>query len=210
MKPRVFIHACKAREKYVIDYLVPELTKQGFDPIDIYFDHGSGNLEAYIASYKALPDKGNVWHLEDDVIPDRRFYNWACALSAFPGIVCGFGSSQYYGLRDFGYCLDASEMFLSFPCIRIPCETVKGFLRWFDANRQNYKRLVKTGKNIDRFFRDYAMMTGLTAFNFKPCMVEHIDSLIGGSLVNPDRGEARALIFEDDDAINRLKDWVIS
>lgn len=192
------IHACKQREVYVRAILIPELKKQGFKCIRVHMDDGKGNLQAYIDSYRELPDTGDVWHLEDDVFPDSRFYDWSLGLAQFPGvIIAGFGAGQYYGLRDFGYCVAPSELFLSFPCIRIPSEVIKDFLRWYDDKGCRDPK-AKTGKEIDSLFRDFLIIHGITGFNFRPCIVEHVDDLIGGSIVNPDRIPLKAAIFEGD------------
>jgi len=213
--PKVLIHAYKDRMHYVNDYLIPRLVDQGFRRADIgvYTDYGSGNLAAYLASYKGLQDDGDLWHLEDDTLPDRRFYSWARGLEYFPdSIICGFGSGQYYGLRDFGYVVDPSEIWYSFPCIRIPNRVIKSFLQWFysyDVQKQ-YAKKLKRGKDIDFFFRAYYVQeTPCPAFNFRPCMVEHVADLIGGSVCNEERGVTmQALLFEDPDAVSNLEKWV--
>ena len=194
----ILIHACKQREKYVNECLVPELKRQGFKSIKVHMDNNTGNLAAYLASYRDLPDHGDIWHLEDDVFPDGRFCEWAWGLSYFPGIIAGFGAGQYYGLRDFGYCVEPQELFMSFPCVRIPCETIKGFIRWYDDTNREKTQRAKTGKGIDEFFREYLISRGIVGFNFKPCMVEHVDDLIGGSIANKERINLKAAIFDGD------------
>ena len=205
----ILIHACEQREEYVRGFLIPELIRQGWDKdkIVLWVDHGRGNLQAYLGSYAALPDTGDWWHLEDDVLPDGRFFKYAQGLSHFPGIVCGFGAGLYYGLRDFGYVQDPSEIFYSFPCIRIPCEVVKSFLRWLEQVKDRFKKTISSGAGIDYLFREYIKTQDVPIFNFKPCLVEHIDDLLGGSLVNPERGQAKAVIFEDPGALARLQGW---
>lgn len=195
------IHACKQRERYVTECLVPELINQGFKGRDIYIhmDDGKGNLQAYLDAYNELPPSGDVWHLEDDVFPDPRFYQWAFGLSFFPKtIIAGFGAGQNYGLRDFGYCVEPGELFLSFPCVRIPCETIKAFLQWFDLNgkRSDVRDATKCGNGIDGAFKLFLVDKGIVGFNFRPCMVEHIDDMIGGSIANPNRIGLKAAIFE--------------
>lgn len=195
----IMIHACEKREKYVRECLIPELITQGFKEsgILVHVDQGKGNLAAYLESYRELPPAGDVWHLEDDVWPDPRFYQWSFGLSFFPRtIIAGFGAGQNYGLRDFGYCVDPDDLFLSFPCIRIPCETIKDFLRWYDTKRMSKSNLARSGKEIDGFFKLYLRDKGILGYNFKPCMVEHIDDLIGGSVANPNRICLKAAIFE--------------
>jgi len=193
------IHACKQREKYVTECLVPELVNQGFKGRDIliHMDDGKGNLAAYLEAYRELPPSGDVWHLEDDVFPDPRFYQWAFGLSFFPRtIIAGFGAGQNYGLRDFGYTVEPRELFLSFPCIRIPCETIKDFLQWYSIKHQEKSKTAHSGKGIDEFFHLYLIDKGITGFNFRPCMVEHVDDMIGGSIANPNRIGLKAAIFE--------------
>jgi hypothetical protein len=207
----IMIHACEKRQDYVNGFLVPYLVRIGFDKDEIlvYVDHGKGNLQAYLDSYRLLPDSGDWWHLEDDVVPDRRFHEWAEGLSHFPGIVCGFGAGQYYGLRDFGYTMEGAEGFLSFPCIRIPCETVKAFLAWLKPQDPRYKRAEKMGKEIDALFKYFLTETDQRPFNFYPCIVEHIDYLLGGSTINENReDDLRAAVFEDLAAVEEVRRWV--
>lgn len=206
----IIIHATEQREHYVRGYLIPELVRQGWDKdgILVWVDHGQGNIKAYLGSYSALPDSGNWWHLEDDVVPDRRFFKFAQGLEAFPGIVCGFGAAQYYSLRDFGYALDPSEIFYSFPCIRIPCEVIKTFMCWLEQVKGRFKRTIGSGAGIDYLFRQYIMTQDIPVFNFKPCLVEHIDDMLGGSICNKNRGQLKAAVFDDPGAVAAAQGWI--
>ncbi len=72
------IHAAPDRMAYVTEFLRPRLEAQGFKDVIVWEDYNRvGCREAYLASFSTLPDSGHTWHLQDDVLPDQRFYEWA-------------------------------------------------------------------------------------------------------------------------------------
>jgi hypothetical protein len=83
-------------------------------------------------------------------------------------------------------------MWYSFPCIRIPNEVSRGFINWYYSERtqREYFTTIWQNKGIDYLFRQYVLIyyTDLI-LNLKPNIVNHIDHLVGGSLINADRIE---------------------
>lgn len=186
----ILIHASLKRMWYLTNFLLP---KMPIRKLKIYYDRGYGNIEAYLRSYNTLPNSGDTWHLEDDVLPDRRFFKWAEEYEDFGGIVCGFYTTE-------------EENMYSFPCIRIPNYYIKDFLEWVKVtDDQCVKDRMKLGKGIDFIFNRYWLTHKIPMIKHDPCMVEHIDDLIGGSLLNIREKPLKALRFEDDEAIENLK-----
>lgn len=207
----ILIHAAPERMKYVKEFLAPRLKDQGAD-VAIWEDkERKGNLAAYLESYRSLPSTGDTWHLEDDVLPDRRFVKLVSGeWSKFPGIICGFGDRRKYKEKHFGNANCGPGMFNSFPCIRIPNKTIKEFLVWFEEVREtpHIDNIVKTGKEIDYLFRIYLDSHRMNAYNFRPCLVEHIDEYLCGSICHPARNSlAKAVLFEDIESLQELEEW---
>ena len=214
-KPVIMIHAAPSRMKYVTEFLKPRLEAQGFQEIIVWNDsEGLGCREAYLESFRSLPETGHTWHLQDDVLPDKRFYEWATSEWAqYPGIINGFGCGNYTPRSRFGIAHNMEDMFYSFPCLRIPNEIAKDFLKWFEVAREkeiNILEKLPSGKFIDYFFKLYIgnNSKGIALYNFFPNIVEHVDEYITGSLVNKQREKlAKAIQFEDDEALKDLEAW---
>lgn len=214
-QPSIMIHTAPSRMHYVSEFLEPRLRDQGFQKITIWNDaKGIGCRESYIESWSTLSDTGHTWHLQDDVLPDHRFYEWATSEWAeYPGIICGFGNRELYNMNRFGHAHNSEDMFYSFPCLRIPNAVCKDFLEWYkDASKTDVNILEKlpSGKYIDYFFKLYIgdNEKEIAIYNFFPNIVEHVDEYISGSLVNKQRTKpAKALQFEDVKALADLKVW---
>lgn len=217
---KVMIHTCKKREYYVSNFLVPALIKSGFEKDEVYIyldDKGLGCLKSYLKSFEELPaNNDNIWHLQDDVLPRRDFFKHSEKLSVFDdAIICGFGNKEFYTKNDFGYANNASEMFYSFPCIRIPNYICNNFVKWFDmvAKKEvKYQKYIVNNKFVDYLFKEFVdyhfLGVNMTIFNYRPCLVEHVDEFVEGSTVNKNRPKpAKALIFNDKVALEELCKW---
>lgn len=213
-EPNILIHTCNQRIEYVKGFLGPRLRKQGFKNIQVYWDKDNkGCLQSYIESYQQLPKNGDTWHLQDDVLPDQRFYTWACDLESYDGIICGFGNKWFYNKEMFGEAHNQHEMFYSFPCTRIPNKLCHEWLKWFEEVKDEHPEITKRlaeNKYVDYFFKLFigSNPREIPILNFEPCIVEHVDEYLGHSMVNPARVmPAKALRFEDDEALEDLKKW---
>lgn len=189
----ILIHASNTRMHYIYGFLIPRLLST---KLRVYIDREeAGNIEAYIRSYKKLPEDGDTWHLEDDVLPDKRFLQWAEELKDFKGIVCGFGTSP--------------ASFYSFPCIRIPNAYIKDFLEWLTHNNDEcIKARMEIGKGIDFIFHKYWLSHQIPIKYHNPCIVEHVDYLLGGSLINMRDKPLKAYRFDDTESMADLKRWL--
>ena len=216
MEPRTryLIHACKKREWYVNDYLIPDMTDQGIprENIDVYMDtNNDGCLMSFIKSIKEFCNgDGGRWHLQDDVVISSDFKEKTERYDK--GIVCGFVRFEWQSLQVTAGHVPAIYMWNSFPCIRMPDELARGCVDWIlnDAMyRDVYKPWVESNKHDDQFWYDYIYENHMNMYvdNLKPNIVEHIDVLIGGSAINRWRDYwARADLWEDNEALEKMKD----
>ena len=216
---KYMIHTYPKREWYVLKYLVPSMLKQGIDREDIIIisdRDGLGNLESWLSSLKQVTE--DTWHLQDDIIIASDFKDRTEVLSYLKTIVCGFvhydfntGSTLCTGFTI------PKFMFMSFPCIFIPKALSDEFLQWFYLPRTQIdcKEEIDSKKNDDFLFYKFILDRHLhmKIYNCKPCLVDHIDYLIGGSLVNErayEGQQVRAYYWNDEklvkDLEKRLKD----
>lgn len=196
------------------EFLIPSMTKQGIaeNDISVHLDDSYlGCLFAAMENFTECGRKGiSAWHLQDDVAISRDFAEKT--VKHDDGIVFGFWH-LYNGDWDLkSGKTPVEEMGYSFPCIRIPAEIAGEFAEWFysDARiREKYQRWVEAKKYVDSFFRDFMMECHPEQYiyNLKPSIVEHVDWLIGGSMVNKWRSEiCRAAYWEDESLIDELKE----
>ena len=221
---KYIIHSCNDRQWYVDQYLVPSMIKQGIakDNILVFQDkEGIGPLKhflQYMEQVQNLPD--GAWHLQDDVVICKDFKERTEALDK--DIVCGFCFSYDTdeALADnrelvIGETKPEFEWY-SLQCIRVPSEIVKGFLHWYYAVAVNdgeiVRRFIKENRHDDTLLRMYIRgdHPDHRVINLKPNLVDHIDYLLGGSVVNSQRGtrNVRSLFFEDIDLVQELEEKI--
>lgn len=211
---KYMIHTYPKREWYVLKYIVPSLLKQGIDKKDIviYSDRqGLGNLKSFLISLKHVTE--DTWHLQDDIIIAKDFKDRTEVLSYLNTIVSGFvhyefntGSTLCTGFTN------PKFMFMSFPCIFIPKKYSDEFIKWIgkDETIQKHKHEIETGKNDDLLFYKFfnECYPKIKVYNCKPCLVDHVDYLIGGSLINNRHYEGepiRAFYWKDEDLVKDLE-----
>lgn len=195
------IHTCPERLWYVRDYLIPSMQSQGISNIEIWNDiERKGNLQSFVDSMKECGKRaGGTWHLQDDVVISSDFAK--VTKMNCHGIVCGFCHEKFGpNIALFGN-VPVQFMWNSFPCIRIPNATAKAFYEWFTQDAMNDKtnrgRILQR-KFDDSFFQIFVIehYEGLVT-NLKPNIVDHVDFLIGGSVINKARNaQSRAAYFD--------------
>ena len=210
---KYMIHTYKDRLWYVNEYLVPSLLKQGIsiDNIIVYADmNKDGNLVSFLKSIDVLSDDDvDVWHLQDDVLVCSDFRVRA-EQEYKTELVCGF-ASVYDNFSKTGIQYELKDIWFSFPCIRIRTGLLKHFKIWFDSyvgSDARFNTWVETNKHDDLLFRYFLenYHTEIRATNLVPNLVEHIDWLIGGSLVNQIRSDdARSRYWNEKNLVEELE-----
>ena len=199
MEITYMIHICPEREWYVDNYLIPSMEKQGIARENIikFVDNGRrGNLTAFLDSLeyiKSYPINSGIWHLQDDVIISSTFKEVTERNNI--GIVQGF-CSQYD---------DDEKYWFSFQCFRVPNYTARDFMLWTISNKKRFKDIFEANKYDDSLFREYLREKGIDATRLYPNIVDHVDWLIGGSIINKDRKEIiRAKYWQEDYLVSEL------
>lgn len=216
--PQVMIHACNAREWYVYDYLVPSLIEQGLPQSNIVVWHDYkkiGNLHSCLKSYQWCRwnfelDEG-TWHLQDDVLISRDFVKRI--IENDRGIVNGFCCQHFNvdSVDKFGQ-VSVKDGWNSYQCIRIPNYMAGQFHDWVYSaeclKQKKYHDWYVTGKMDDSFWREWLLQKNpdKTVINLAPALVQHIDMLIGGSVINDGRAivVCRGCYWQDQESLRKL------
>jgi len=174
-------------------------------------DKGKGNLLQCMESFKDCGEReGGIWHLQDDVIISGDFHKRTKELNN--GVVCGFCCQKFESEATRSGDVYPEHMWYSFPCIRIPNRLAKECSEWFfdDASKRRVWAFEVNSKKYDDFFwREFMIERYPTVkvVNLRPSLVDHIDYLIGGSIINTLRkGQGRACYFEDEHLIKKLEE----
>ena len=217
---KYMIHTYPTRLWYVKEYLVPSMIKQGIKENDIiiYNDENKlGNLYAFLDSMKWIKNNLNetdgTWHLQDDVIICHDFKKRSEENAVNDGIACGFVSGKYNKInKEYIGQTPLIRAWCSFPCIYIPNKYATEFLDWIKIaktkdNEYEYKRRYNSNRHDDFFFIHFLREEhpDTFAYHVKPCLVDHIDYLIGGSINAPRPEPVRAYYWEDEYLVEELK-----
>lgn len=210
---KILIHACPKRMWYVEGFLVPMLREQGAEIVEVWNDtEALGNLEACMQSFRERKSHGGTWHIQDDVLPCRDFVRRCRELDQ--GVVYGFCNEQFTDDPTHTGLVYAPDVWHSFQCVRIPDAYARECAEWFysfewrKSPMPELQIMVGMKKGDDTFFREFLQMCHGTErfYNVKPNLVEHVDWIIGGSILAPYREFfARAYYWEDEDLVSELK-----
>lgn len=207
------IHACPQRLWYVENFLIPSMLKQGIkkENIEVYTDlENRGNLEAFVHSLsmiKQTDENSGRWHLQDDVVISKQFRRWTEEYD--DGLVCGFCNcySEKFPLG----IVKPKDMWFSFQCMRITDSIAKEFAAWFYKEQEQNREYAGWAK---QFYDDYVFHVYMeqhyplaNVLNLTPNVVDHVDYLINGSIINKQRGDlnVRSIYWYDNDSINELE-----
>ncbi len=206
---KYMIHTCPARLWYVKEHLLPSLLQQGImqDDIEIYNDSNhDGNLMSTLKSFRLLPDNGQTWHLQDDVIISNKFASITEYFSPVYNIVSGFCS--IYDDDTIGG-VKPHDMWYSFQCIRIDNRLAHEFISWVKHEDEINRHFVQISNNMfdDSLFKDFMKNRHPDAncFNICPNLVEHIDDLIGGSTLVNRKEKMKSKFWNDPELVLELK-----
>jgi hypothetical protein len=203
---------------YVEEFLIPSMTAQGIleEEILVWNDgHGWGNLKAFVESMRfvseCFPIDESIWHLQDDVLIASNFYEVTKRINVLAYGFC----NERFDFENYGHCGEttASDSWHSFQCVCIPNHYAREFYEWFVYLTENTFRLMpwtKAGKMDDTNFR---LFTGEKhpndpCLNVRPNLVEHVDTLIGGSMLvdNATRNYLpTAMYFDEPELVEDLK-----
>lgn len=193
---KYLIHTCKDRYWYVRYYLVPSLKRQGIakDDIVIYNDtQHDGQLKSLIKSYDAIGEE-DAWHLQDDIIISSKFKEKTEKYD--DGIVCGFCNKFSIGRPG---RVNIFDMWYSMSCIRIPGTIFKEFVTWLNepSTRNTFRCYFEENKHDDVLFEAFLKNNypRLLPYNLAPNLVNHIDHLLGGSIINKTRDKPLEFIM---------------
>ena len=208
---RYMIHSAPERQWYVDEFLVPSMLEQGIREKDIFIrcdTERKGNLVSCMESFLWCGQNtdGGTWHLQDDILISHSFAERTKQYDN--GVVCGMVVKKWGPDWLKTGEQKAADHWYSFQCIRVPDSLAGECAVWFfsDASKRTqakYRNRVLRKKHDDDFFRFFLeeKHPEMTVLNLKPNLVDHIDYLIGGTLVNKDRIEKvnRAAYWEDED-----------
>lgn len=216
MNPEIVIHAVPERMWYVEGFLIPWLESQGADRIRVWCDEvHAGNLAACMDAFAAMEGDGGAWHIQDDVLPRRDFMRTCREFDS--GVVYGFCCEYFTDDPDLAGTMYAEDAWHSFQCVRIPHAWARDCAAWFYSG--DWRKLADPqldvlwpdNKGDDAFFRAWLLAEhgDCTVVNLKPNLVEHVDWLIGGSVLSQWRDYfARASWFDEPETLQFLRDWL--
>lgn len=210
---KVLIHACPQRMWYVEAFLAPELERQGADEVEIWNDtEGKGNLRACMEAFASRTGDGGTWHIQDDVLLCRDFVE-RCRKHD-EGVVYGFCCEQFTDDPAKVGRVPVKDAWHSFQCVRIPDAYARECAAWLEGPGRTsgmYPIWIKSGKMDDDVFRTFLTDRhgSETVENLGPNLVEHVDWIVGGSVLSPWRGYlARAHFWDDEDLVRELQEAV--
>lgn len=207
---KVLIHACPQRMWYVEAFLAPELERQGADEMEIWNDtEGKGNLRACMEAFASRTGDGGTWHIQDDVLLCRDFVKRCWEHDE--GVVYGFCCEQFTDDPAKVGRVPVKDAWHSFQCVRIPDAYARECAAWLEGPGRTsgmYPIWIKSGKMDDDVFRTFLTDRhgSETVENLRPNLVEHVDWIVGGSVLSPWRGYlARAHFWDDEELVRELK-----
>lgn len=200
------------------DFLIPSMIEQGIDKDQIFVWDDTehlGNLESFMQCMKWVGETqcflDGIWHLQDDVVISSDFAK--VTKEHDTGIVNGFCNEKFDGgnVNLLGRVPVAFGWF-SFQCLRIPNYLANECADWYynECIPQNLlEDLRKDGKNDDSVWKHFITTKHPeeSCHNLIVNIVDHVDYLIGGSIVNKQRGEQRrGYRFEDGKVVEQLEE----
>lgn len=209
------IHASPQRMWYVEGFLVPSMLSQGIREEDILVRcdrEKLGNLRACARRLReAGTMPGGTWHIQDDVLLCRDFAERTRAEDH--GIVWGFACKNFGDSETYAGEHPVVFAWHSFQCLRIPNELAAEWTVWLEREAPNtplYAEKIQTGKCDDELLRFFLRdkHAGMRVRNLAPNLVEHVDFLIGGTVLNPLRRIKinRSMLWEDEALVAELEE----
>lgn len=214
------IHTCPKRLWYVEEFLVPSLKEQGILEGDIFIYNDAnrdGNLVSCMKSFLyysgAFPNERDIWNLQDDILLCRDFYKRCSTLSSAGwDIVMGYCSEGYPDRDCITFPTISNHLWWSAPCMKLTAE-IMGLIsdRFWKVLPTNKKYLLyhTIQKCDDVMINDWIgenLKNNIKIMQVSPNLVDHVDYIIGGSLVNAQRPSiAKSKDFVDSDLVDILR-----
>lgn len=215
-RARYMIHTYPGRKWYVDGYLIPSMLEQGIlkKQITVWNDEeGLGNLGACMKSFLSLDGDDGTWHLQDDVVISETFAERTEKYN--DGIVCGFANVSFDGkvVGNAG-AVPIDYGWFSFQCNRFPDKYVHQCAEWYYNEvipKNLYPEFTKDGKCDDSIWQRFAYkhLQHMLVLNLAPNLVDHVDYLLGGSVINKQRlGARRSYYWNESETIVKLEKWL--
>lgn len=201
---KVLIHACPKRMWYVEQFLIPSLLEQGAE-VEVWNDILiKGNLKACIESFAARKGNGFTWHIQDDVLICRDFVKRCEEIRT--GVAYGFANQDFTDDVENVGKVNVFSSWHSFQCVKIPDEYARECAEWESSGAwkesTNYELQILHDGNMgdDTLFREFLISRHKddVVTNVAPNLVEHVDFLIGGSILSKTRGFWPCAYYWDD------------
>lgn len=220
---KYMIHAVPCRLWYVEKFLIPSMLEQGikFDAIDVYIDSNQdGNLRSCLKSFRSLPDKGETCHLQDDVILARDFkkhieeYHDLVEVGPEPIAMCCFESIYDNGETKDKEWVKPKDMWYSFQCITIPNKIAHEFTEWvmqqWEDNNPKTWLWISNNMFDDFLFKAFLIdkHPNEDVYLQTPNLVEHVDTIIGGSTLVQRKEIMRSTSFPNPELVKQLEERV--
>ena len=194
---KYMIHSCNKRLWYVKEFLIPSMIKEGIKEDDIIIwndDNSVGNLKSWLLSCEwvrdNLPIEDGIWHLQDDVLISKDYYEKTQDIRDNETIICGFNNDyNLNNVRKQTGLQPITNMWYSMQTMYVPNKYLVGFINWFYEKviiKKRFMSKVSQNKFDDWFFKQYMIEEypyALT-YNMPDSIANHIDYLIGGRIVN--------------------------
>lgn len=214
------IHTSPKRIKFVNEYMVPCFKRYGVENIVVWNDEEmEGQLTAWTKCAVWILEQGykGAWHLEDDVVPCKRFKEISEGLELENRIVQGFiTENRFFDFKGKTGIVPVHDLPYGMQCMYIPELYTLGFV--YFMKRFVEKGLYRKGQYERGTLYSDDVLRGLLRRECKKdfvnclddCMVEHIDYLIGGRSVpkGAKEGNRTARKFDNYEEVERLKEWV--
>ena len=183
------------------------------DQIILWLDENNlGCLQSCMQAFANLPNEGFTWHLQDDIVISSNFKQKTEEYGKIAPVVCGY--CYFRNINSSAGIHIPKDMWYSFPCIAIKNQLAKECAEWFYKEgryKPKYSKFVSTGKFDDTMFKmfleeKYAKKEII--YNLQPNLIDHIDYLIGGSIINKKRSTiiTNAAYFQEPEKVEELKE----
>lgn len=208
---KVLVHACPKRMWYVERLLLPSLFEQGAE-VEVWNDILiKGNLKSCVESFAARTGNGATWHIQDDVLICRDFVKRCEEIKT--GVAYGFCNERFTDEPGYVGEVNPFNSWHSFQCVKIPDDYAREFAEWISSGAwkeaKNHELSILFDGNCgdDTFFHEFMLVRHPSDIvtNVVSNLVEHVDFLVGGSIINKARCFwPRAHYWDDEELVNEL------